>query len=32
MEGGPSAPGYKGDPLDLDTWDGSDKWMIALLY
>ena len=21
-KGGPSVPGYKGDPLDLDTWDG----------
>ena len=27
-KGGPSVPGYKGDPLDLDTWDGSDIFIL----
>ena len=27
-KGGPSVPGYKGDPLDLDAWDGSDLFIL----
>ncbi len=27
-KGGPSVPGYKGDPLDLNTWDGSDIFIL----
>lgn len=27
-KGGPSVPGYKGDPIDVDTWDGSDLFIL----
>ncbi len=27
-KGGPSVPGYKGDPLDLESWDGSDIFIL----